>query len=169
MERDSVDRIVEAWARYDPRIRSSSLEVTGRLVLLAGYCDRAVGAALRPFGLSIADFDVLNTLRRLGDRHGTNASDLARSSLITTGAMTARLNRLERAGLIRRAPDPADRRGVLIHLTRQGSSKARQALNAVIAASEAFLEPLSEQQQHTAAAVLRQLLSHHEPAPGATG
>lgn len=165
MESDSVDRIVQAWARYDPRIRSSSLEVTGRLVLCAGYCDRAVAAALRPFSLSIADFDVLNTLRRRNDRHGTNPSDLARSSLITTGAMTARLNRLERAGLIRRTPDPADRRAVLIQLTRQGGITARQALNAVIAASEAFLEPLSTQQQHTAAAVLRQLLLYHETPP----
>lgn len=165
MESDSVDRIVEAWARFDPRIRSSSLEVTGRLVLLAGYCDRAVSAALRPFSLSIADFDVLNTLRRRGDRHGTNPSDLARSSLITTGAMTARLNRLERAGLIRREPDPADRRGVLIHLTRDGGVKARQTLDAVIAASEAFLEPLSAQEQRSAAAVLRQLLLRQEFQP----
>jgi DNA-binding MarR family transcriptional regulator len=163
MERDSVDRIVQDWARYDPRIRSGSLEVTGRLVLLAGYCDRAVSAALRRFGLSIADFDVLNTLRRRNDRHGTNPSDLARSSLITTGAMTARLNRLERAGLIRRGPDPADRRAVLIHLTREGGAKARQALDAVIEASEAFLEPLSAQEQNTAAALLRQLLVRHEP------
>ena len=163
MESDSVDRIVQDWARYDPRIHSSSLQVTGRIVLLAGYIDRAVSAALRPFGLSIADFDVLNTLRRRSDRHGTNPSDLARSSLITTGAMTARLNRLERAGLIRRARDPADRRAVLIHLTREGGIKARQALNAVIAASESFLEPLGDQEQHTAAGVLRQLLLRHEP------
>jgi DNA-binding MarR family transcriptional regulator len=115
--------------------------------------------------LSIADFDVLNTLRRRSDRRGTNPSDLAHSSLITTGAMTARLNRLERAGLIRRAPDPADRRGVLVHLTRPGSIKARQALNAVIIAAEAFLEPLSTQQQRTAAAVLKPLLLHHETTP----
>jgi DNA-binding MarR family transcriptional regulator len=163
VEGDSVDRIVQAWAAYDPRIRSSSLEVTGRILLCADYCERAVSAALRPFNLSIADFDVLNTLRRRNDRHGTNPSDLARSSLITTGAMTARLNRLERAGLIRRAPDPADRRGVRIHLTRAGGIKARQALDAVIAASEAFIEPLSTQEQSTAAGVLRQLLLHHEP------
>lgn len=165
MERDSVDRIIQDWARYDPRIRSSSLEVTGRIVLLAGYIDRAVSAALRPFELSIADFDVLNTLRRRSDRHGTNPSDLARSSLITTGAMTARLNRLERSGLIRRAPDPADRRAVLIHLTREGGIKARQALDAVIAASEAFLEPLGAEEERSAAGVLRQLLRHHEPPP----
>jgi len=165
MERDSVDRIVQDWARHDARIRSGSLEVTGRIVLLAGYIERAVSAGLRPFGLSIADFDVLNTLRRRGDRHGTNPSDLARSSLITTGAMTARLNRLERAGLIRRAPDPADRRGVLIRLTREGGIKARQALDAVIAASEAFLEPLGADEERTAAGLLRQLLRHHEPPP----
>jgi len=76
-----------------------------------------LGDVLQRFGLSIADFDVLNTLRRVSDQHGSKPSDMARSSLITTGAMTSRLDRLEQAGLIRRTPDPADRRGVLVRLT----------------------------------------------------
>jgi DNA-binding MarR family transcriptional regulator len=88
---------------------------------------------------------------------------MARSSLITTGAMTSRLDRLERAGLIRRTPDPADRRGVLIRLTPQGSKAARQALQELIATNQAFLEPLSGQQQDSIASALKQLLLHHEP------
>lgn len=163
MERDSVDRIVQAWRRRDPELDSSSLEVTGRLVLCASYYERAVIAILQPFGLSIADFDVLNTLRRVGDQHGSKPTDLARSSLITTGAMTSRLDRLERSGLIRRVPDPADRRGVLVRLTSQGSKVARQALQELIAANQAFLEPLSEQQQESIASALKLLLLQHEP------
>ena len=111
MKSDSVDRIIQAWRDRDPQLDSSSLEVTGRLLLCAGYYERTVGTVLQRFGLSIADFDVLNTLRRVGDSRGSKPSDMARSSLITTGAMTSRLDRLERAGLIRRTPDPADRRG----------------------------------------------------------
>ncbi len=163
MESDSVDRIVQAWRERDPQLDSSSLEVTGRLLLCAGYYERTVGTVLHRFGLSIADFDVLNTLRRVSDQHGSKPSDMARSSLITTGAMTSRLYRLERAGLIRRTPDPADRRGVLVRLTPRGSKVARQALQELIGTNEAFLEPLSGQQRDSIASALKQLLVHHEP------
>ncbi len=163
MESDSVDRIVQAWRERDPQLDSSSLEVTGRLLLCAVYYERTVGTVLHRFGLSIADFDVLNTLRRVSDQHGSKPSDMARSSLITTGAMTSRLDRLERAGLIRRTPDPADRRGVLVRLTPRGSKVARQALQELIGTNEAFLEPLSGQQRDSIASALKQLLVHHEP------
>jgi DNA-binding MarR family transcriptional regulator len=160
---DSVDRITEAWRRREPDLDSSSLEITGRLLLCAGYYERAVGPVLHRFGLTIADFDVLNTLRRLGDPHGSKPGDMARSSLITTGAMTSRLDRLERAKLIRRTPDPADRRGVLVSLTPQGSKVARQALHELLATNQAFLEPLDPQQRDSVASALKQLLLRHEP------
>jgi DNA-binding MarR family transcriptional regulator len=160
---DSVDRIVQAWRKRDPHLDSSTLEITGRLLLCAGYYERTVSTILQPFGLSIADFDVLNTLRRVSDQHGSKPSDMARSSLITTGAMTSRLDRLERAGLIRRTPDPADRRGVLIRLTPRGSKVARQALHELIATNQTFLEPLSGQQRDWIASALKQLILHHEP------
>ena len=163
MESDTVDRIMQAWRERDPHLDSSSLEVTGRLMLCAGYYERAVGTVLQPLGLSIADFDVLNTLRRVTDQHGSKPSDMARSSLITTGAMSSRLDRLERARLIRRTPDPADRRGVLVQLTPRGSKVARQALQELIVTNQAFLEPLSGQQRDSIASTLKQLLLHHEP------
>jgi DNA-binding MarR family transcriptional regulator len=77
--------------------------------------------------------------------------------------MTSRLDRLERSGLIRRMPDPADRRGVLVRLTSQGSKVARQALQELIAANQVFLEPLSGQQRESLASALKLLLLHHEP------
>jgi DNA-binding MarR family transcriptional regulator len=160
---DSVDRIVQAWRKRDPHLDSSTLEITGRLLLCAAYYERAVSTVLQPFGLSIADFDVLNTLRRLSDQRGSKPSDMARSSLITTGAMTSRLDRLERTGLVRRTPDPADRRGVLVRLTPRGSKVARQALHELITTNQAFLEPLSGQQRDWIASALKQLILHHEP------
>jgi DNA-binding MarR family transcriptional regulator len=164
METDSVDRIVDAWAHRDPELDASPLEVVGRLLVCAGYLERAIVAALEPFGLSFGDFDVLNTLRRRGERNGTKPRDLAQSSLITSGAMTSRLDRLERAGLIARNPDPADRRGVLIRLTEEGEMLAKRALDAVIAADEAFLEPLGQQQRKAVASTLKLLLLRAEPA-----
>lgn len=164
MPTDSVDRIIKTWAERDPGLDTSPLEVVGRLLLCAGHLERAIVAALQPFALSFGDFDVLNTLRRRGgDEEGTNPRDLARSALITSGAMTSRLDRLERAGLVERRPDPSDRRGVLVHLTGQGERLAEQSLHAVLAADEAFLEPLSPRQRDSVAAALKQLLLRSEP------
>ena len=67
MPTDSVDLIVQGWAERDPRLDASPLEVVGRLLLCAAHIERAIVAALQPFGLSFGDFDVLNTLRRGGD------------------------------------------------------------------------------------------------------
>lgn len=164
MDSDSVDRIVQAWRVRDPRLDSSTLEVIGRLLLCAGYFERVATSVLQRFDLSIADFDVLNTLHRVGDKQGSKPTDLARSALITTGAMTSRLDRLERAGLIGRSPDPADRRGVLITLTAAGGKIAKQALQALIAANEQFLAPLDAPRRDALAAGLKQLLLHHEPS-----
>jgi DNA-binding MarR family transcriptional regulator len=162
VESDSVDRIVDAWRVRDPHLDSSTLEVVGRLLLCANHFERTASTVLQRFGLTVADFDVLNTLRRVGDRRGTKPSELARSALITTGAMTSRLDRLEGAGLIRRTPDPTDRRGVLVCLTAPGSKLARQTLHALISANEAFLEPLNDQQRNAIASGLKQLLLRYE-------
>jgi DNA-binding MarR family transcriptional regulator len=165
VESDSVDRIVQAWRASAPELDSSILQVTGRLLLCAGYYERAVIAILRPFGLSIADFDVLNTLRRVADERGSKPTDLARASLITTGAMTSRLDRLDRSGLISRTSDPGDRRGVLVRLSARGTEIATQALDAVIAGSEEFFAPVSAAQRESLASALRLLLLRHE-TPG---
>jgi DNA-binding MarR family transcriptional regulator len=160
---DSVDRIIKTWAERDPRLDTSPLEVIGRLRLCNAHLERAIVAALRPSGLSLGEFDVLNTLHRRGDEEGTKPTDLAQSALITSGAMTSRLDRLERAGLIERGPDPVDRRGVLVQLTGRGERVAEESLQAVLAADEAFLEPLSRRQRDSVATALKQLLLRSEP------
>jgi DNA-binding MarR family transcriptional regulator len=164
MQTDAVDRIIQAWARRDPSLDASPLQVVGRLLLCAHHVERALVAALQPFALSFADFDVINTLRRRADEHGANPSDLAQSFLITTGAMTSRLDRLESAGLITRTPDSADGRAVRVHLTGQGERLAEQALDAVLATDEAFLEPLTQSQRDTVAAALKLLLLRSQPS-----
>jgi DNA-binding MarR family transcriptional regulator len=163
VEHDSVDKIVAAWRVRDPQLDSSTLQVIGRLLRCASYFERLAGSVLDKFGLSIADFDVLNTLQRVGNTSGTKPTDLARSALITTGAMTSRLDRLERAGLIRRNPDPADRRGILVSLTAQGGKTAKRALHALIAANQEYLRPLDAQQRDELASALKRLLLFHEP------
>src|SRR5918998_583304 len=119
MRIDAVDRMVQEWARRDPQLDVSPLEVVGRLLLGANRLEQAIVAALKPLGLSFGDFDVINT-----------------------GAMAARLDRLERNGLIKRKADPGDGRGVLVQLARKGERLAEQAVGVVLAVDEAFLEPL---------------------------
>ena len=158
-----MDHIIDAWKRRDPSLDTSPLEVVGRLLLCAGHLERVLVGALTPFELSFGDFDVLNTLRRRSDPGGTHPSRLAQSSLITTGAMTSRLTRLERAGLIVRAADPRDGRAVRVRLTERGEEIAERALGAVLAADERFLEPLGRRERAAVAAALRSLLLDREP------
>lgn len=163
MSTDHIDRMVQDWARTAPGFDVTPLEVAGRLLRCAAHLQRMIEDALRPLGLSFGDFDVLNTLRRRGDAHGTNPKALAASALITSGAMTARLDRLETAGLIERGPDPADRRAILIRLTPAGRERATRALDAVLAADRHFLEPLSPDDHRAVAATLKRLLLRAEP------
>jgi DNA-binding MarR family transcriptional regulator len=158
VESDSVDEIVRAWAARDPALDASPLEVVGRLLLCARHLQQALTAALQSFGLSFGDFDVVNTLRRRGDPDGTNPGELARSALITSGAMTARLDRLAGAGLVERMADPRDRRAVLVRLTKRGERTAEEALGAVLAVDHAFLAPLDPAERAQTAALLRRLL-----------
>jgi DNA-binding MarR family transcriptional regulator len=161
---DHIDRMLQDWARAAPDLDASPLEVAGRILRCAAVLERRIDDALRPLGLSFGDFDVINTLRRRLDPHGTNPKVLAASALVTSGAMTSRLDRLERAGLVTRHPDPADRRAVLVRLTRTGRRRATQALDAVLDADRHFLAPLHPDDAPTLAATLRRLLLHADPA-----
>lgn len=163
MDTDHVDRMVAAWARVDPTLDVEPLEVAGRLLRCAAYLERAIDRALRPLGLSFGDFDMINTLRRRGEPAGTNPTALAASALVTSGAMTSRLDRLERAGLLERHPDPYDRRAILVRLTPAGEDRATRALAAVLAADRQFLGPLDPADRASVASALKRLLLRAEP------
>lgn len=152
--------MVKAWHARRPGMDVSQLEVVGRLLLCARHLENALVAALKPLGLSFGDFDVLNTLRRIGEP--ANPTELAAAALITSGAMTARLDRLAAAGLVDRATDPNDRRGVRVRLTEAGVDIADRALKAVLDADEQFLGPLDRNKRVIAADLLRSLLHPHE-------
>lgn len=159
---DAVDRMVAQWGVTAPEMDAGVLHVVGRLLLSAELIQREIKDALRPLGLTYADFDVLNTLRRRGDENGTNAGVLTAATLITSGAMTARLDRLVGAGLVERVPDPDDGRSVLIRLTVEGEVIAERALDNVLAVDEDFLAPLSANQRRVLARELKRLLAAHD-------
>jgi DNA-binding MarR family transcriptional regulator len=104
------------------------MEVIGRISRIAELAQRELERVFAQYGLTGADFDVLAALRRVGEPYRLTPGELSRSTMVTTGGMTKRLDRLESSGLIRREPDPRDRRGKLIALTDEGRALVDDAV-----------------------------------------
>lgn len=120
MNKDAVDLIIAQWKRERPELDTSGFAVVARVLRLSRLLERRLDDALEPYGLQLWSFDVLATLRRNGAPYTMSPTQLLGSVMLTSGAMTNRLDRLEAAGLILRLPDPNDRRGVLVRLTEKG-------------------------------------------------
>src|SRR5438045_300254 len=116
---DKVDAVVAGWRAALPDLDPGALEIVGRVLVLAEHLQRSASAALAEHELTLGEFDILGTLRRRGEG-GMTPTQLLRWVVLTSGGMTARLDKLERAGLIARRTDPGDRRMVLIELTPKG-------------------------------------------------
>ncbi|KWR88115.1 MarR family winged helix-turn-helix transcriptional regulator [Cupriavidus sp. IDO] len=161
---DHVDAILAQWARERPDLDVSPMGLIGRLGRLNRHTGRAVEAALAETGLSPWEFDVLATLRRSGEPYALSPGALIESLMITSGTMTNRLDHLERAGLIRRQPNPEDRRGLLIELTAAGRERVDRALEIHVANEHRLLEALSAAERAQLAGLLRRWLLAFEPA-----
>lgn len=116
----------------------------GRLARLVALAGPAIDAGLEPYGLKVGEFDVLACLRRSGEPFELTPTALVRQLLLSSGAMTNRLDRLEDLGLIRRRPDPSDRRGVLVALTAKGREKIDRAVEGHVANEQRILSVLSQ-------------------------
>lgn len=119
-EVDNIDRMVEEWTQERPDIDPIPMAVFARVRRLAAISDRELRNFLRDFDLTPAAFDVLANLRRAGAPYRLTPGQLAESSLLTTGAVTMRLDAAEELGLIERVPDTADRRVTFAQLTPKG-------------------------------------------------
>src|SRR5262245_27258634 len=117
---DVIDELLAAWRTARPDLDPTPLGVVGRVIVLAQHLEERVEAALAKHNLTLGQFDILATLRRHGPRGGLTPSRLLESVLLSSGGMTARLDKLEEAGLIVRTPEPEDRRRVVIELTQKG-------------------------------------------------
>src|SRR5687767_8576787 len=116
-DRDGVDEIIDMWRRERPDLDPSPIGVIGRISRLARELEQRLEPVYRAHGLEPGWHDVLATLRRIGPPHRLRPSDFTSSLMLTSSGTTKRLDRLEQAGLITRAPDPDDRPGVTITLT----------------------------------------------------
>lgn len=120
--------------------------------------ERRIAVSLEPFGLQLWGFDVLATLRRHGEPFRLTPTALSRATMLTTGAMTNRLDRLESAGFVAREPDPNDRRGVLVALTPEGRELVDRALEARFAVAEEAVAGLSAAERAALEPILASLL-----------
>jgi DNA-binding MarR family transcriptional regulator len=128
MNIDLIDLLVSQWRQIRPDLDAGPMRISGRLLRLAKIVERRTEAALRPFRLSLWQFDVLATLRR--NNRDLSPGEMLEATMLTSGAMTHRLDRLESAGWIERKSDPDDRRGVKVHLTRSGRNLVDKAIEA---------------------------------------
>ena len=156
--RDEVDGLVEAWARERPDLDLAPVEVFSRISRLAHHLDRARKAAFAAHGIELWEFDVLAALRRAGAPYQLSPGRLLRETLVTSGTMTNRVDRLTARGLVDRLPDPDDRRGVLVRLSPEGRETVDAALEALLAAERALLGELAPHERGLLAGLLRQLL-----------
>jgi DNA-binding MarR family transcriptional regulator len=158
MKTDFVDCAISDWAKQLPGLKTSALEVTGRLGRITRHIDRRTADAVAASGVSCRDLDVLGALRRADSEAGLPAGECAKAAMLTSGGMTGQADRLASAGLIVRKPDPDDRRTVLMTLTSEGRDVVESALDAYLSASEEVLDVLSGEEQATLAELLRKLL-----------
>ncbi len=156
-ERDGVDLIIEQWERERPDLDSSPIGVIGRISRLARELERRLETVYREHGLEPGWHDVLATLRRQGPPYQLRPTDFAGSLMLTSSGTTKRLDRLEQAGLIKRSPDPEDRRGTLITLTSAGSSLIDNVTEAHLANEHRLLGALTDAERRRLADLLREL------------
>jgi DNA-binding MarR family transcriptional regulator len=156
--RDEVDRLVEAWQRERSDLDLRPMEVLSRVSRLSHHLDRARRAAFAEHGLESWEFDVLAALRRAGAPYELSPGRLIRETLVTSGTMTNRVDRLATRRLVERLPDPSDRRGVLVRLTEQGRTTVDGALAGLLAREKNLLTGLNAADQRRLASLLRGLV-----------
>lgn len=156
---DEVERLVAAWRRERPDLDVEPLAVLSRVSRLARHLDRERRAAFAEHGLEAFEFDVLAALRRAGTPYELSPGQLLTHTLVASGTMTNRLDRLERRGLVRRRPDPHDGRAVRVRMTARGRTKVDAAIDDLLDRERALLGQLDQRQRETLAGLLRTVLA----------
>jgi DNA-binding MarR family transcriptional regulator len=158
-ERDRLDEIVAQWRRERPDLDVSSLALLGRLFRVAHLADLELAKGTAAHDVRPGWFDLLAALRRAGPPYELTPTELMQATMLSSGGITKRLDRLAQAGLLTRRPDPRDRRGTLVRLTPKGLSLFDRALETHLANEDRLLQPLSATEQRQLDRVLRRLLA----------
>ncbi|WP_373539118.1 MarR family winged helix-turn-helix transcriptional regulator [Chamaesiphon sp.] len=157
MESDAVDKILLQWQRERSDLDVSPMGIIGRIGRLSKHFDRSIQEIVSEFGLNGGEFDVLATLRRSGQPYQLSPTELFNTLMISSGTITHRLDRLERADLVKRIADPSDRRGTLVQLTDRGFNSIDRAVEAHVANTHRLITVLDEAEREVLAQLLRKL------------
>ena len=152
-----MDKLVEAWGRERPDLDLGPMEVLSRMSRLDHHLDAARRAAFAAHQLEPWEFDVLAALRRAGTPYELSPGRLLRETLVTSGTMTNRVDRLVARSLVERLPDPRDRRGVLVRLTDLGRETVDGALSGLLEHERRLLSALTPSELRELAALMRRL------------
>jgi DNA-binding MarR family transcriptional regulator len=169
-EHDHVDKWLKtSWLQDIPNLDLEVEGIVDRMNGLSRRFKRTLNETIAEHGLSVEEWDVLGALRRAGPPFRRSAGELAKISELSSGAMTNRLDRLEKAGLVKRLPDPNDRRGVLIELTKAGQKKWLETTGAGAAREALIASALSKREQQELNALLRRLMLEFEKSEDKPG
>lgn len=155
--KDLVEQHLDRWSKERPDLDSSPLAIVTRVNLLAKRFRRHTKRALRPFRLELWEYEVLSALRRQGEPFELPPTTLAKLGMLTTGAMTNRIDRLEDRGLVQRRPDPEDRRGLFVKLTPKGLELIDRAVAARLDSAAVSVAALSERESKHLEDLLKKL------------
>jgi DNA-binding MarR family transcriptional regulator len=161
---DHVDEILAQWRSERPDLNVAPLGLYGRLFRIVRLSDDALATGLAPHGLQPGWFDLLAALRRAGTPYELNPTQLRRATLLSSSGMTKRIDRMEAAELIERRPDPHDRRGTLVRLTRRGKRVIDKAVETHVGNEERLLGALTTAERRTLDSLLKHLLIQLERA-----
>lgn len=157
---DYVDLILEQWSRERPDLDAAPMGTIARIWRLARLSEAATEEIFASHGLSRGGFDVLAALRRAGAPYELSPTELYSSLLISSGAMTNRIDRLEEMGLVERIPDADDRRGIKVVLTARGRKVIDEAVRDHLENERRMLDVLSPAERQVLPGLLRGLLVH---------
>ena len=154
---DEVDRIVGAWSRERPDLDFAPLDILSRLRRLGRHLERVRRSAFATAGLEPWEFDVLAALRRAGEPYELSPTALTAETMVTSGTMTNRIDRLVQRELVERRDAPNDRRGVLVVMTARGRRHVDAAMEALLGAETLILDGISAADQDALVSSLRRL------------
>lgn len=158
MEKDEVDELVEAWNRERGDLDLTPVEVFSRISRLARHLDLARREAFSSHEIEPWEFDVLAALRRAGKPYQLTPGRLIRETMVTSGTMTNRIDRLADRNLVKRSPDPHDRRGVIVELTAKGKRAVDAAFEELLTSEADLMETLTPADRDALAGLLRRLM-----------
>ena len=161
---DSIQLLLDQWASERPDLNVAPLALLGRIQRLSTHLQRRSEEWLQPLGLTWEAFSLIATLRRSGPPYALRPTDIYKASLLTSGTVTNRIDKVEALGLVKRERDANDRRGVVVSLTRQGKTLADRAIEKHVASLEVLFGAMSGSDRGALGALLSTLLAHVETA-----